>query len=229
MRALHLKFEGISASFRHPLILSGTQICTPVPAYSNILGMLSACAGRPVYPVDTRVGFEFHCTSMDIELERTNRLSMNKSGKLDEQRKGQGISYRQVLWAPSLDLYVTNLNLGDAVRRPAATPCFGRSQDIAWITLVEEVDLLAVTQGCLGQALIPYPQPEVGGMIVRLPEWFKNTNAGFSRKPGPLGHYHAMSPLHNDLRIEIERANLFLASDRAAINDVIYLHDWLAA
>src|SRR5688572_608995 len=79
--ALHVRLEGITASFRHPLVISGTQISTPMPAYSNLLGMMSACAGRVVRPAETRVGFEFHCRSHDLELERTVRWQMDKQGR----------------------------------------------------------------------------------------------------------------------------------------------------
>jgi len=82
--ALHIQLEGLTASFRHPLTISGTQISTPMPAYSNILGMISACAGRVVKPSETRVGFEFHCQSHDLELERTVRWVVKK-GRLKPQ------------------------------------------------------------------------------------------------------------------------------------------------
>lgn len=227
INALHVRLEGITASFRHPLVISGTQISTPMPAYSNLLGMMSACAGRVVKPDETRVGLEFHCRSHDLELERTVRWQMDKQGRLKPHSKGQGISYRQVYWAPCLDLYVTNLALKVAFERPAATPCFGRSQDIAWIKWVREIVLQPVSKGNLGPTLIPYPQAGIAGMIVRLPEWFENTLAGQLRKAGPFGHYQAMLPTVGDLRFEVERSNLFHPSDATRQNDVIYLHQWL--
>ena len=89
--ALHIRLEGLSSSFRHPLTISGTQISTPVPSYSNLLGMISTCAGRIIKPEETRIGFEFHCQSDDLELERTVRWEV-KGGKLKQHSKGQGIS-----------------------------------------------------------------------------------------------------------------------------------------
>ncbi len=228
VNALHVRLEGVTASFRHPLIISGTQISTPMPAYSNLLGMMSACAGRVVKPEETQLGFEFHCQSHDLELERTVRWQMNKQGRLNPHSKGQGISYRQVYWAPRLDIYVTNLALKTAFEKPSATPCFGRSQDIGWIKWVREMELSAVPRGNLGPTLVPYPQPGIAGIIVRLPEWFDNTRAGWSRRPGPFGHYQAMLPTVGDLRFDVERDGLFHPSDAANENDVIYLHRWLS-
>lgn len=227
IKAVHIRLEGVTASFRHPLVISGTQISTPMPAYSNLLGMMSACAGRAVSPEETRVGFEFHCLSHDLELERTVRWQMDKQGRLKLHSKGQGIAYRQVYWSPRLDLYVTNLGFKTAFEKPVATPCFGRSQDIAWIKWIREVDLYPVRRGSLGPTLVPYPQQGIAGIIVRLPEWFENGKQGQPRKPGPFGHYQAMLPTVRDLRFEVERNNLFHPSDAKHDKEVIYLHQWL--
>lgn len=229
IRTLHVRLEGMTASFRHPLIISGTQISTAMPAYSNLLGMISACAGRFVGPEETRLAFEYRCQSQDLELERTVRWQMDKKGRLRLHSKGQGINYRQVHWLPALDLYVTNLHFKPVFQRPVATPCFGRSQDIAWIKWCREVDLVPVTRGALGPTLIPYPQQGIAGLIVRLPEWFENGVVGKPRRPGPFGHYLAMVPTAGDLRFEVEREELFHPSDAKNETDAIYLHRWLIA
>jgi len=244
LRALHVRLEGLTASFRHPLVITGTQISTPMPAYSNLLGMMSACAGRTVRPEETRVGFEFHCESHDLELERKDRWEL-KGGRLQRVTKKkvprsiriysghraeevpQGIGLRQVYWQPKLDLYVTNLNFKEFFERPAATPCFGRSQDIAWIKWVRETELYPVPKGSLGPTLIPYPQQGVPGFVVRLPEWFENRSMGLTRRAGPFGHYQAMLPTVGKLRFAVERGDLFHPSDAAAEEHVIYLHRWL--
>lgn len=225
--ALHVQLEGLTSSFRHPLTISGTQVSTPMPAYSNILGMVSACAGRIIKPKETRIGLEFHCRSYDFELERTERWMVDKKGRLKLQPKGQGISKRQVYWYPKLDLYVTNLELKSVFINPAATPCFGRSQDIAWIVFAREIELFPVTKGALGPTLIPMPQLGVPGLVVRLPEWMDNTRMGYTRQPGPFGIYQAMIPTTN-LRFEVERESLYHPSDSEMGDDVIYLHRWMA-
>lgn len=223
--ALHIQLEGLTASFRHPLTISGTQISTPVPSYSNLLGMISACTGRIVKPDETRIGFEFHCQSHDLELERTNRLMVDKKGRLRPHPKGQGISKRQVYFYPKLDLYATNLHLMGAFKNPMATPCLGRSQDIAWIVFVREIELYPMVKGELGPTLIPMPQSGVPGLVVRLPDWMENTRMGYPRESGPFGIYQAMIPT-TKLRFEVERKNLFHPSDSDGENYVIYLHEW---
>jgi CRISPR-associated protein Cas5t len=227
IKALHVRLEGFSASFRHPLVLSGTQLSTPMPAFSNVLGMISACAGRAVGRAETRVGFEFHCESRDVELERTVRWQIDKQGWLNPHTKGQGIGYRQVYWLPKLDLYVQNLQLRSVFEEPAATPCFGRSQDIAWIKWCREVELQPRATGALGPTLIPYPQPGIAGLIVRLPEWFENGVVGRPRRPGPFGHYQAIPPTVGEMRFHVQRDDLFHPSDAEHEDDVIYFHNWL--
>lgn len=224
--ALHVRLEGLTSSFRHPLTISGTQISTPMPSYSNLLGMISACAGRIIKPIETRIGFEFHCQSHDLELERTTRWMVDRKGRLKPQAKGQGISKRQVYWYPKLDLYVTNIDLKATFKHPAATPCFGRSQDIAWIVFVREIELYPLAKGAIGPTLIPMPQLGVPGLVVRLPEWIDNSKMGYVREPGPFGIYQAMIPT-TELRFEVERINLYHPSDSAKDNFVIYLHEWI--
>lgn len=224
--ALHVRLEGLTASFRHPLTISGTQVSTPMPAYSNILGMISACAGRVVKPEEVRVGFEFNCQSHDLELERTTRWMVDKKGRLKPQPKGQGISNRQVYWYPKLDLYTTNLAFKVIFENPIATPCFGRSQDIAWIGFVRETELYPRPKGVLGPTLVPMPQPGVPGLIVRLPEWVDNTRMGYVREPGPFGVYQAMTPTPEP-RFEVGREDLYHPSDSEMDNHVIYLHRWM--
>jgi CRISPR-associated protein Cas5t len=118
--ALHVKMEGFTAFFKHPLTITGTQISLPCPPYSTLLGMISAIAGRVIQPSDTRIGFEFHCSSRDIEIEKTDRLSLSK-GVLSPHREGQGIN-TVYLFSTELDLYVTNIELEQAFQSPISTP-----------------------------------------------------------------------------------------------------------
>ncbi|MDR2203534.1 MAG: CRISPR-associated protein Cas5, partial [Nitrososphaerota archaeon] len=186
--ALHVKMEGFTAFFKHPLTITGTQISLPCPPYSTLLGMLSAITGRIIQPLDTRIGFEFYCSSRDVEIEKTDRLSLAKD-VLSPHKDGQGIIKRYIYFRPELDLYVTNLELESAFLSPVSTPSFGRSQDIAWIKKVERVNLSTVSSGMLGATLIPEIQMNIPSLIVRCPEWFENTVEGKTRLAGPFGFY----------------------------------------
>jgi CRISPR-associated protein Cas5t len=224
MRALHAKLAGFSASFRHPLTITGTQISTPVPAYSTILGLISACAGKIVKPSDTEVGFEFRASTTDREVERTNRFQF-KNGILSPHKEGQSIMYRQVHFNPILDLYLTNLDLKSAFESPTSTPCLGRSQDISWIEFVREIELTSVEEGDVGPTLLPRPFP-IKGLILRLPEWMENDRRGYVRRAGPFGFYMSGMPT-DTVRSRVKGPCLYRSSDAESANDAIYVHKWV--
>jgi len=223
MKALHVHLEGYTASFRRPLIISGIKITT-LPAYSTLLGIISACVGRTVRPHETRIGFEFTCSGVAEEIERTHRLQF-EDGRLRAHSKGLGISKRQMYTDPQLDLYVTNCSLKSAFEHPCATPCFGQSQDVAWITNVGEIELTPVSEGAIGPTLLPYPQGGVAGLIVSLPDWFENEVRGRTRLVGPIRKFEAILPFTR-IRYHIRRADLFHPSDAPRDEDVVYVHVW---
>jgi CRISPR-associated protein Cas5t len=188
--------------------------------------MLSAIAGRDILPYETRIGFEFHCLSRGIEIEKTDRLALNKN-VLAPHREGQGILKRYIYFHPKLDLYVTNLELEAAFRSPASTPTFGRSQDIAWITKVEKVTLLERPSGNIGPTLIPQIKTNVPSLLLRCPDWFENNTVGRTRIAGPFGFYQGLMPTTNE-RFPISMGELYHPSNLDDPSDVIYLHKWLS-
>jgi len=224
--ALHVHMEGFTAFFKHPLTIAGTQISLPCPPYSTLLGMVSACAGRVVSHLETRIGFEFHCSSRDIELEKTNRLALDKKGILAPHREGQGILKRYIYFNPKLDLYITNLELENIFHNPVSTPSLGRSQDIMWITNVEKVKLNSASSGRIGPTLIPEVKENIPSLIVRYPEWFENNLEGRTRIAGPFGRYQALLPTTTE-RFTVTLNNLYHPSNMENQQDVIYLHKWL--
>ena len=227
--AVHVHIEGMTAFFRMVWTVTASQMTLPCPSYANLLGLISACAGKVVRPLDTRIGFEFSHASEGEELERTDRFELS-GNRLKEQRKGQGVLYRQIHFKPQLDLYLTNLDLADAFNNPVATPCLGRSQDLCWISMVELVTLSPVKSGKIGSTLISsrlikgYLSPE----IVRCAEWFDNEVMGRVRRVGAVGLYQAIPPsdTNNGTRVNVTIDNLYHPSNMPDNDDVIYLHEW---
>lgn len=218
--------EGVTAFFKHPLTITGTQISLPCPPYSTLLGILSAVAGRFVSHKETRIGFEFHCSSQDLEIEKTNRLALNK-GALSPHREGQGVLKRYVYFQPKLDLYLSNLEFEQAFKSPTCTPSLGRSQDIAWIKKAENVQLTALSSGLIGPTLIPEIKNNIPSLIVRCPEWFENNVEGRTRTSGPFGFYQGLLPTAKK-RFRVNMKNLYHPSNLANPQDAIYLHEWLS-
>lgn len=224
--ALHVQLEGFTAFFKHPLTITGTQISLPCPPYSTLLGMISAVAGRVVSHTETRIGFELHCTSQDVEIEKTNRLALNK-GMLSPHREGQGVLKRYVYFQPKLDLYLSNLEFEQAFQSPVCTPSLGRSQDIAWIKKVETVELTALSSGHIGPTLIPEIKNNIPSLLIRCPEWFENNIEGRTRTAGPFGLYQGLLPTIKN-RFPVTMKNLYHPSNFTDPQDGIYLHEWLS-
>jgi CRISPR-associated protein Cas5t len=187
--------------------------------------MVSAIAGRVISPLETRIGFEFHCSSRDVEIEKTDRLALNR-GVLSPHKEGQGILRRYIYFRPELDLYVTNLELEQAFRSPVSTPSLGRSQDIAWVKTVEKVKLTETPSGNIGPTLIPEIKMNIPSLLVRCPEWFENDIKGRTRIAGPFGFYQGLLPTTRE-RFLVLMGNLYHSSHMKDPCDVIYLHEWL--
>lgn len=224
MHAIHARLAGVTASFRHPLVLSGTQAVLPVPALSSIMGMISACAGRWVSPAETRVGFEYHFSGMGSDLQTTRRL-MLKKGRLTEQKQ-PGIARRQFHLRPVLDLYLTGTDLGRALEAPAAVPRFGRSEDLAWIEVVRAVELEPRPRGFVGPTLLR-DSTGATGLPLTLAEWFREPRQDELRQTGAMGRFVALPP-SGPLRFEVEVPELFHPNDAEDESAVVYMHEWSA-
>lgn len=224
--AIHVRMEGYTAFFKHPLTITGTQLTLPLPPYSTLLGLAGACAGSVITHRDTRIGFEFRSGWIGPEIERTDRFVVEKSGRLKPHRDGQGILKRYVHFKTILDLYLTNTSLQNAFENPVNTPCLGRSQDIHWITKVRNVRLEKRSSGDLGPTMLPAMKQKIPSMIVRCPEWFQNDNQGRTRLVGPIGYYQAISP-STLARVVANMDELYHPSDSEKPDDVVYIHKWL--
>lgn len=228
LEGVHARLEGLTALFRHPLLISGTQASLPVPAYTNILGMLSACAGRAVSPLEVRVGFEYRHRGQALDLQRTRRWTLER-GRLREHRKGPGLLRRQFHVEPRLDLYVVPAEMRTIFESPVATPRFGRSEDVAWIVFVRPVSLVAVRRGAIGATLIARDAVQVQGLPLTLAEWFETGPFDRPRRIGSVGRFISLPPTADGMRFEVEGRNLFHPADAEGSDDAIYLHAWSQA
>ena len=223
MQALHVRLEGFSAAYPYPFLRSGTQLTLPAPPFSSILGNISACAGRSVGPDETMVGMEFEASGRGVDLERTRRLKTDKThGRLSDNPE-RGVSKREFHVSPCLDLYLTNLSLESAFHLPVATPCLGRSQDIAWVRSIKRVELTPVEAGCLGSTLVRFPNPQTGGLILPpLADYYINDQLGRIRVAGRYSRYQYVRKGARVLATP--DLPLFHPSDSDSADHVITLH-----
>jgi len=192
MNGLHIRFEGLTASYPYPFLRSGTAISLPLPPYSSIFGMLSACAGYDIYPNGILIGFEFTSGERrSIDLERTDRLQTDQKGRLRTNPQ-QGISRREFHVYPKLDVYLSDRSLKPIFENPIATPRFGRSQDLAWISSVVEIDFTPVESGAVRATLVPYPDVPIGQILPPLVDYYFNDWERQTRVAARTSRYAAM-------------------------------------
>jgi len=211
MKGLRVRFGGLTASYPYPFLRSGTALSMPLPPYSSIFGMLSACAGRDIRPDGKlKIGFEFTCGERStIDLERTDRLKTDpKTGRL-RRNPEQGIAKREFLLNPCLDVYISDVQLKSIFEEPIATPRFGRSQDLAWIVHVTEVELEPVSAGSVSSTLVPYQGQPLGQVLPPLVDYYINDVEQQTRIPGRISRYVALPkmamrfPIHSTPQIQL--------------------------
>jgi len=230
MKALQVVIRGFTASYRIPFAIAGVQVCSPVPSYGNLLGLISCCAGRRISTNETRIGFEFSSSSKSSDLERIVRWDYNikKLGMPRLNDKGPGVRQREYLIDPLLVLYLSNLEFEDAFLHPKGIPTLGRSQDLACIELEREVELIPVKKGTVGGTLIPLracPEDIIPGLMFRVPECMQYNETTLLREALNNEVFIATAAAPG-VRTEIElSSNLFAVSDGNQ-GECIYIHEW---
>ncbi len=217
MKLLHVNIRAWTATFRLPLLYSGTGLTSPLPPYSTLLGLIGSTVGREIRPEETRIGFVFKSAGTAIDLETTQRLCVDNKGQLKPQ-KDTGIAKRQFHIKPELDLYLDELSFKRHFEYPANCICLGRSQDVAWILVVEEIEAEPVQGGTIRGTLVPFPEPNAAGLILLVPDYFDNSDYGCAREIGKLGKYQAIK---YETPAKISRNNLFRLQTS---DETIYLH-----
>jgi len=218
MEVLHVTFEAFTATFKMPFINTGTAICAPVPSYSNIVGLISCCAGRYIDKDETRIGFKYSFKGKGKDLETTRRLELDKNGNLKKNPE-PGIVVREFHTNPKLDIYLSNTNFKRYFEKPAGVPTLGRSQDISWITNIEILNMEKAEEGVIKPTLVPFPCESVGGRVIRYCDYYINDKTGFLRVPEKMILYQVIPESENG--VYIKRDNLYRIGEGP---EVIYMH-----
>jgi len=220
MKALHITLKAFTATFKMPFINTGVAISMPVPSYSTIVGLISCCVGRWIEKDETLIGFKYEYEGMGRDLETTRRLGVDNKGNLKRVPE-PGIGTREFHVNPVLDIYLTNIEFEKYFYNPVGVPVLGRSQDVAWITKVEKIDIDKVESGRIKPTLVPFPCSGMGGRIVRCCDYFNNDRLGCFRTAERAILYQVV-PYSKD-GVYIRRDNLFTIP-RGIKEEVIYMH-----
>lgn len=193
LRVIRVRVEAPVTSFRYPHFLIGRQPTHDVPPPSTIYGHIASALGELPDPTSFRFGYHFTFRSRGSDLEHQHIISAGgakfSAGGRRYATSVQAViqpHVRDFLFGARLTLYVTRPEWASAFREPAFCVILGRSQDLASVTAVDELDLEEKTGAYLEHTILPFSyRPHIGiGSTVLLPRYIgppPERNAHFER------------------------------------------------
>jgi len=166
MKLLRVKIRSWTASFRYPIFVAGFQPTLPMPSLSTIYGLISAAKGDIVTPEETSIGFVFSYQAKAVDLETVYEIQSLKAKS--------NVANREFLFDNELYLYLTNLDLESAFRRPHHPILLGRSTELAMIEEIKILELEEKTGVKVGKTLMPFPAKGFYGALQALPTHFSD-------------------------------------------------------
>ena len=175
MRCYRIKISSWTSSFRYPNIISGLQPTLKVPPVSTVLGLINACAGGYIEHSNTDLGYYFEYGSCETDLETVYQFETDGNG-VPKNKVKSNVLRREFLFDCTLYIYLTDAQMVEYLRHPYFSILIGRSNDLATIDGIEEVDLreIAHASKIKGQ-VIPFRNNYLPGTLQALPLYFTNT------------------------------------------------------
>jgi CRISPR-associated protein Cas5t len=181
MRALKVVIEAPVTSFRYPHFLIGRQVSFDCPPPSTIYGHIASAAGRCFPPEEVRFAYHFTFAAKGSDLEYQHIISRSQKSTFTISGKKYPAAVdgviqphtRDFLYGCRLILYIDNLDFAEAFRNPVFAVNLGRSQDLAKILSVEEVDLKPADEGYFEHTILPFSMRKYfgRGMTVLMPKY----------------------------------------------------------
>jgi len=159
--------EAPIVSFRYPHFLIGRQISYDMPPPSTIYGHIASAVGDWFDPGLVRFAYQFTFQSRGSDLEHQHVISRPPSVRGTSFRTLEGEfpaavvgnvqpHLRDYLYDCTLILYVDPARMAHAFRNPTFCVNLGRSQDLATIVSVQEVELIKAEGAYLEKTLLPF-------------------------------------------------------------------------
>lgn len=175
MKVFKIDITSWTSSFKYPNLISGFQPTLEVPPISTVLGLINAAAGKYVKHEKLKIGYYFEFEAKQIDLETIYQIEAHDKGYPKNATKSNIIK-REFLSNNHLILYLQNEELVDYFRLPVYPLLLGRSNDLATVNSIKEVDLKEIgnAEKIKGQ-IIPLMDNFLPGLIQPLPKYFSNT------------------------------------------------------
>jgi CRISPR-associated protein Cas5t len=165
MRVARVAVYAPVTSFRHPFFVTGRQPTSLMPPPSTVLGHCASALGEWPDPETFFFGihFTFRSRAQDLEHQHiTEALGAKAKTSVDTPmgpaRATTAITVQPVLRDFLFDVRMTLYlppDLGPPFRTPVHTMVLGRSQDLAEVVSVDEVELVRTTRARLAHTLLP--------------------------------------------------------------------------
>lgn len=180
-RVARIRIEAPVTSFRYPHFLVGRQVSFRMPPPSTIYGhAASALGGYPELPFEFAYDFRYKSLAQDLEHQQIITPGGNPflwEGKKHPKNIEATVQphLRDFLFQPCLTLYLPDLRLAESFRHPTFCVVLGRSQDLACVTNVREVELEATDGAYFENTLLPFTwRAKVGyGTTVTMPRYIE--------------------------------------------------------
>lgn len=178
MNTIRIKICSWTASFRYPNLISGFQPTLDVPPLSTILGLMNAAAGKYIHHKQLKIGYYFEYESKAVDLETIYQIEIKTGSKYNYPSNAvkSNVINREFLFNCKLYIYLNDKDLVDYFRKPFYQLVLGRSNDLAIVEVIEEVNLEQnhAPENLIGQ-IVPFTNNYLAGEIQALPKYFSNT------------------------------------------------------
>lgn len=163
LAVIRVTVEAPATSFRYPHFLVGRQVTYDMPPPSTIYGHIASALGELPDPAGFQFAYDFRFASRGSDLEHQHIITAGgQAFTADGKKFPTSVQatvqphVRDFLFRPRLVLYVNRCDWAGAFRSPAFCVILGRSQDLASVTKVEEMELEQRNGGYFEHTLLPF-------------------------------------------------------------------------
>jgi CRISPR-associated protein Cas5t len=164
-----------TSSFKYPNLISGFQPTLEVPPLSTVLGLINAASGKYLKYSKLKVGYYFEFEAKQVDLETIYQIEAHEKGYPKNTTKSNVIN-REFLYNNHLIIYISDKTIANYFHLPVFPLLLGRSNDLATVNCVEEVELVETefASKIKGQ-IVPFNGNYLPGLLQALPKYFSDT------------------------------------------------------
>jgi CRISPR-associated protein Cas5t len=177
MQVFRIDLTSWTASFRYPNMISGFQPSLRMPPISTIWGLISAAVGEIVPPTASAFAYVFRYESVAMDLETIYQIQGDKVKPTLIAKSN--VMRREFLAFASLALYLRSERLAQAFQAPYFPLLLGRSNDLASVRGIQQLELQSRESLNLGGTVVPFLGHRLAAPIQALPTHF---TADFPRR-----------------------------------------------